>query len=70
MAAKKKISTADLKKLMKELHKADPMKPVPKAVSKRMDKTIAELAAGKKPTYVPRVRGGGIGGGMFGIKNR
>jgi hypothetical protein len=69
MAAKKKISTADLKKLFKEAHKLDPMKPVPKAVAKRMDKTIAELAAGKKPTYVPRSGGAGLGG-MFGVKNR
>jgi|688.fasta_scaffold1366156_1 hypothetical protein len=69
MAAKKKISSADLKKLYKELHKADPMKPVPKAVAKRMDKTIAELAAGKKPSYVPRSGGAGLGG-MFNTKNR
>ena len=69
MPAKKKISTADLKKLFKEAHKLDPMKPVPKDVAARMDKTIAELAAGKKPTYVPRGKGGGMGG-TFNAKNR
>jgi hypothetical protein len=69
MAAKKKLSAADLKKLYKELHKADPLKPIPKNVASRMDKTIAELAAGKKPSYVPRSGGAGMGG-MFNTKNR
>ena len=48
MAAKKKISTADLKKLFKEAYKLDPMKPVPKNVANRMDATIAKLAAAEK----------------------
>jgi len=48
MVAKKKISTADLKKLFKEAHKLDPMKPVPKNVANRMDATIAKLAAAEK----------------------
>jgi alanyl-tRNA synthetase len=48
MPAKKKISTADLKKLFKEAHKLDPMKPVPKNVANRMDATIAKLAAAEK----------------------
>lgn len=69
MAAKKNISTADLKKLFKEAHKLDPMKPIPKSVANRMDKTIAELASGKKPSYVPRAGGAGAGG-MFNAKNR
>jgi uncharacterized membrane protein len=72
MAAKKKISTADLKKLLKEAHKLDPMKPIPKNVSARMDATIAKLAAAEKAsqkkTTVTRGRGGrgGRGGGAGG----
>jgi phage gpG-like protein len=70
--AKKKITAADLKKLVKEAHKLDPSKPIPKSVASRMDKTIAELASGKKPTYKPSggLRGGAGIGGMFGVKNR
>ena len=53
MAAKKKISTADLKKLFKEAHKLDPMKPVPKNVANRMDATIAKLAAAENAANKP-----------------
>ena len=63
MAAKKKISTADLKKLVKEAHKLDPMKPIPASTSRKMDSIIDQLAKQAKG------RGGGIGG-MFGVKNR
>lgn len=51
--AKKKISTSDLKKLFKEAHKLDPMKPVPKSVANRMDATIARLAAEERASNKP-----------------
>jgi len=72
MPAKKKISTADLKKLFKEAHKLNPMEPVPKNVAARMDATIAKLAAAEKAaqkkTTTIRGRGGrgGRGGGAGG----
>jgi hypothetical protein len=70
MAAKKRISSAELMKLVKEAHKLDPMKPIPKNVAKRMDATIARLAAAEKAAQSkPRggMRGGagGIGGGLL-----
>jgi hypothetical protein len=48
MAKKKTISTADLKKLVKEAYKLDPQKPMPKAVATRMDDVINKLAAQEK----------------------
>jgi hypothetical protein len=48
MPAKKKISTADLKKLFKEAYKLDPMKPVPKDVSARMDALLQNLLLQKR----------------------
>ena len=63
MAAKKKISNSDLKKLVKEAHKLDPLKPIPASTQKRMDATIDALLKNAK-------RGGGGVGGMFNAKNR
>jgi hypothetical protein len=60
MPAKKKISTADLKRLVKEAHKLDPLKPIPKSTQKKMDATIDALLKNAKSG-----RGGSLGGGGF-----
>jgi hypothetical protein len=69
MAAKKKISSADLKKLVKEAYKLDPQKPMPKAVAARMDDVINKLAAQEKANRSKpsgmRGRGGGAGGAFL-----
>jgi len=63
MPAKKKITSADVKRLVKEAHKLDPMKPIPASTSKKMDSIIDQLAKQAKG------RGGGMPG-MFNVKNR
>jgi hypothetical protein len=46
--AKKKVTSADVKRLVKEAHKLDPMKPIPANTAKKMDSIIDQLAAAEK----------------------
>ena len=48
MAAKKKITTAELKKLLKETYKLNPLEPIPASTAKKMDSIIDKLAAAEK----------------------
>jgi hypothetical protein len=83
--AEKKPTAADLKKLVQQVYKLDPMKPMPKTVKSRMDKVIDNLAAQEKTNLkklkteqtvknvkvnrVRGLRGGGAGIGPFSLDN-